>query len=147
MKKLFTLLLLAVLVGAAAAAITAVASRKKFENMSDDEIREFLATKLEGKVSEEQVTSIQDSVIAGVRARQGGGDHYVEDVEVAVEELTHVSEDVDDEVVEVDEAVEVEVADDAVDEVSDKATEAGEKVEEIVAAVVEVTEVSEDDAD
>ena len=144
MKKLFTLLLLAVLVGAAAAAITAVASRKKFENMSDDEIREFLATKLEGKVSEEQVTSIQDSVIAGVRARQGGGDHYVEDVEVAVEELTHVSEDVDDEVVEVDEAVEVEVAD---DDVSDKATEAGEKVEEIVAAVVEVTEVSEDDAD
>ena len=82
MKKLFTFLLLLMLVGAVAAAIAATASRKKFENMSDDEIREFLATKLEGKVSEEQVTSIQESVIAGVRARSGGGDHYVEDVEV-----------------------------------------------------------------
>ncbi len=136
MKKLFTFLLLLMLVGAVAAAIAATASRKKFENMSDDEIREFLATKLEGKVSEEQVTSIQESVIAGVRARSGGGDHYVEDVEVAVEELTHVADD-----------VEVEVDVDVEDDASDTAQAAGEKVEEIVAAVVEVTtEADSDDA-
>ena len=93
--------------------------------MSDDEIREFLATKLEGKVSEDQVTSIQDSVIAGVRARSGGSDHYVEDVEEAVEELTHVAED---------------AAEEASDEAEDKAAEAGEKAAEIVAAVVEINE-------
>ena len=136
MKKLFKLLFLLMLVGVIAAVVAAVVSRKKFENMSDEEIRDFLAAKLEGKVSDEQVASIQDSVIAGVRARSGSGDHYVEDVEDAVEDLTHVAEDIADDA--------GDAASDTADAASDKAAEAGDKAAEIVAAVVEI---SEDDGD
>jgi hypothetical protein len=67
MKKLFTAVVVVVGVGVVGAAITAYASKKKLQDMTDDEIRAYLAAKLENKVSDEQLSAIQDSVIAGVR--------------------------------------------------------------------------------
>jgi hypothetical protein len=93
-KKLIKFVLFVALVTAAIGAVASFASRKKFASMSDDEIRTFLASKLEGKVADDQLASIQDAVIAGVRARSGsGGDHYAEDVQEAVEELIDVAAD------------------------------------------------------
>ncbi len=94
MRKFVKVVLLLLIVGAVAAAVASYVSRKKLSSMSDDEIREFLSGKLNGKIGEDQITSIQDAVIAGVRARNGSsGDHYVEDVREAVEDLTDVAED------------------------------------------------------
>ncbi len=125
MKKLIKFVLFAALVTAAIGAVASFASRKKFASMSDDEIRAFLASKLEGKVADDQLASIQDAVIAGVRARSGSeGDHYAEDVQEAVEELTDVAAD---------------VSKDAADSVSDAAEElaeaAGDKAEAIAEAL------------
>lgn len=126
MKKLikfvFVLLFLAMIAGAVASYL----SKKRFESMSDEEIREMLAAKLGDRVSEDQLVSIQDSVIAGVRARKPGGeDHYVEDVQHAVEDLTEVAHD-------------VEVA---AEEQGASAAEAGKKGAEAIDAIAEaVTE-------
>ena len=83
MMKLVKLLFLLVIVAVIAAAVAAVVSRKKFEAMSDDEIRAFLHDKLADKVADEQLTSIQDAVIGGVRARSGADHHVGESDEAA----------------------------------------------------------------
>ena len=94
MKKLFKLLVLLMLVGAVAAAVAAFVSRKKFEAMSDDEIRGFLADKLEGKVASDQLASIQDAVISGVRAKKGSADEeVVAEVAEVAEELAEIAGD------------------------------------------------------
>jgi len=125
MKKLIKFVVFVALVTAAIGAVASFASRKKFASMSDDEIRAFLANKLEGKVADDQLASIQDAVIAGVRARSdSGGDHYTEDVQEAVEELADVAAD---------------ASKDAAESVSDAAGEmaeaAGDKAEAIADAV------------
>ncbi len=118
MKKLIKGLFLLLVVAGVAAAVAAAVSRKKFESMSDDEIRDFLAAKLEGKVAEDQLSSIQDAVVAGVRGRRPGApDHFVEDVEEAVEDLTDIA---------------VEAAETAADAASDTAKKAGSKVTEAI---------------
>ena len=110
MKRFLKFLVVVIVVAAIAGAVASFVSRRKFMAMSDDEIRAFLAGKLEGKVDEAQLASIQDAVIAGVRARGGSsGDHYVEDVEDAVEELEELAAEV-----EAEEAVEA--AEAAIDE-------------------------------
>ncbi len=123
MKKLIKGTFLLLLVVGVAAAVAATVSRKKFESMSDDEIRDFLAAKLEGKVADDQLSSIQDAVVAGVRGRRpGAADHFVEDVEEAVEELTGVA---------------AEAADTAGDAVSDAAQRAGTKAAEAVESIAD----------
>ena len=98
MKRLLKLVLLVLLLAMIGGAVASYLSKKRFESMTDDEIRDLLAAKLQDRVSEEQLVSIQDSVIAGVRARQGRAeDHYVEDVQEVVEDLTEVSEHLDGE--------------------------------------------------
>jgi hypothetical protein len=67
MKKLLKTLFLLTLVVWLSAAIAAYLAKKKLESMTDDEIRAFLAGKLEGKVGEEQLASIQESVVTGIR--------------------------------------------------------------------------------
>ena len=99
MKKLLKLLFLLGLVVGVAGVVAAIVSRKKFESMSDEEIRAFLADKLDGKVDEAQLASIQDAVVAGVRARTPD-DHYVEEVQEAVEELGDVAEEAAEEAAE-----------------------------------------------
>jgi hypothetical protein len=126
MKKLFKLLVLLMFVAVVAAAVAAFVSRKKFEAMSDDEIRGFLANKLEGKVASDQLTSIQDAVIAGVRAKSGMAD---EDV---VTEVADVAEEL------------VEIADESADGATTtskaKANKAAKKASEAIEAIVAVSD-------
>ncbi len=118
MKRFIKVLLLLLIVGAVAGAVASYVSRKKLSSMSDAEIREFLAGKLNGKMGEDQITSIQDAVIAGVRARNGSSDdHYVEDVREAVVDLTDVAE---------------EAAEEAAEATSDAGESAADAVEEVV---------------
>ena len=106
MKRFLKLMVLLIVVAAVAGVVASLVSRRKFMAMSDDEIRSFLAGKLEGKVDDDQLASIQDAVIAGVRARSGSAtDHYVEDVTEAVEELEDLAAEV-----EVEEAAETAAA-------------------------------------
>ena len=69
MKKFLTTVLLLVLIGIVAGVAASLAARKRLEAMSDEEIRAFLAEKLEGKVGEDQLTTIQDATVAGVRKK------------------------------------------------------------------------------
>jgi hypothetical protein len=96
MKSLFKFVFVLLLVGVIAAIVASVVSKKKLESMSDDEIREYLGIKLAGKVGDDQITTIQDAVITGVRGKKPAVDHYIEDVDEAMDELAHVAEDVED---------------------------------------------------
>lgn len=69
MKKLLRTLFLMIAVGLVVAAVASYMSKKRLESKSDDEIREFLARKLDGKVGEDQLATIQDAVIGGIRGR------------------------------------------------------------------------------
>lgn len=72
MKKFLTAVLLIVLIGVVAGVAASLAARKRLESMSDDEIRAFLADKLEGKVAEEQLETIQNATISGIRKKVPG---------------------------------------------------------------------------
>ena len=120
MKKLFKAIVVLAFVGLIAAAVASYVSKKKLESMSDEEIREFLAQKLTGKVGDEQLGTIQDSVIAGVRKTRGAVDSAEE------------------------------AADDAIEAVQDAASEASDSAAETKAAVTKIVkdvgDESEDDA-
>jgi hypothetical protein len=131
-KKLIKALLLVIIVSAVAAAVASVISKKKLSHMTDDEIRAYLASKLEGKVGEDQLGSIQDAVIAGVRR---GADvesvaaDYVEEVEEAVADLT-------------------EVAGDAAEEAADIARDASKEASEVAKkAAADASDVADDVVD
>ena len=86
---------LTLIVGLIAAAVASVVSKKKLESMSDDEIREYLGLKLAGRVGEDQLVTIQEAVVSGVRGKRPSVDNYVEDVEDAMDELDLVEEESD----------------------------------------------------
>jgi ATP phosphoribosyltransferase regulatory subunit HisZ len=67
MKKLVMLLFIVIVASVVATVVAAVLSKNKLSGMSDEEIRELLATKIGTRVGEDQLASIQDAVIAGVR--------------------------------------------------------------------------------
>ena len=67
MKRALLWLGVIVGIGIGLAVATGVRQRQRLGAMSDDEIREFLAGKLEGRVPDEQLVQIQNSVIAKVR--------------------------------------------------------------------------------
>jgi Holliday junction resolvase RusA-like endonuclease len=93
MKLLLRLMFLTLIVGLIAAVVASVVSKKKLESMSDDEIREYLGLKLAGRVGEDQLVTIQEAVVSGVRGKRPSVDNYVEDVEDAMDELDLVEED------------------------------------------------------
>jgi hypothetical protein len=74
MKKLLKTLFLMIVVGLVVAGVASYMSKKRLESKSDDEIREFLARKLDGKVGDEQLATIQDAVIGGIRGKSAGSD-------------------------------------------------------------------------
>lgn len=121
MKKLIKLLILLVIIGAIIKFVGGMVMKNKLAAMSDEEIREFLAAKLAGKVSDEQLASIQDAVVSGVRGAEAGAPDVPEDLGEAVEEA--------------EEAVE-----EAVEEAEVTAEEAGEKAAELIEAVAEAVE-------
>ena len=118
MKTLLKLIFVLLAISVVAAIVASVVSKKKLESMSDDEIREFLGLKLSGKVGEDQLVAIQDAVISGVRGKQPTVDHYIDDVEEALDDLDHVAQEAAEEVA------------DAVDEVTDTAEDAVEAATE-----------------
>ena len=103
MKSFFKFIFVLLLVGAVAAIVASIVSKKKLESMSDDEIREFLGLKLAGKVGDDQLATIQDAVISGVRGKQKTADHYIEesdDAEQTAAKNGEVAADVIEELVE-----------------------------------------------
>ena len=123
MKKLIKLVILLVIIGAIVKVVVGMVAKSKFASMSDEEIRAFLAAKLDGKVSEEQLASIQDAVIAGIRGAEAGAPEMEE---AATEDA--------------DEAEEVEEAEEAEDAEEASAEAAGEKAAELIEAVVEAVD-------
>ncbi len=96
MKKLIKIILLVSVVSVVVSVAVSFVSKKKLSQMSDDEIRAFLSSKLGGKVGEDQLASIQDAVIAGVRKGSNAPavvDDFVEDVEDAASDLADVATD------------------------------------------------------
>ncbi|MCB1245664.1 MAG: hypothetical protein KDB69_00185 [Acidimicrobiia bacterium] len=93
MKKLINTLLILVFIGLAAAAIAAYLSKRRLAEMSEDEIRAYLAGKLGDKVTEEQLTSIQDAVVAKVH---GGSRTVDETVDATTEGVADTLEAVVD---------------------------------------------------
>ena len=93
MKTFFKLLFIAFVVGLIAAVVASIVSKKKLESMSDDEIREYLGVKLAGRVGDDQLVTIQDAVVSGVRGKRPSVDHYIEDVEDAMDDLDLVEEE------------------------------------------------------
>lgn len=93
MKRFVKLLFFAFIVGLVAAVVASIVSKKKLESMSDDEIREYLGVKLAGRVGDDQLVTIQDAVVSGVRGKRPSVDHYVEDVEEALDDLDLVEEE------------------------------------------------------
>lgn len=113
MKKLFKTLFVMIIVGAVVAAVASYMSKKRLESMSDDEIREFLAAKLDGKVADEQLATIQAAVIGGIRGKApdeeaGPVDEPTEATDVDQEESSDEAETSDEEAA--DESVEKESA-------------------------------------
>ena len=99
MKTLVKLLFITFVVGLIAAVVASIVSKKKLESMSDDEIREYLGVKLAGRVGDDQLVTIQDAVVSGVRGKRPSVDHYIEDVEEAMDDLDLVEEEAAAEVV------------------------------------------------
>ncbi len=127
MKKLIKFVFLVIVVSVIAAVVASVVSKKKLAHMSDEEIRGYLASKLGGKVGEDQLGSIQDAVIAGVRRGSDVGvtaTEYVEEVEEAVADLSEVAKDAEEEAVDVTEKADDDAPDVILEVVSDDADDA-----------------------
>ena len=91
MKKLIVLLFVVIVASVVATVVAAVMSKNKLSGMSDEEIRELLAMKIGTRVGEDQLASIQDAVIAGVRKGVAA--------ELAAEDLADDASDANDEAV------------------------------------------------
>ncbi|GMR02735.1 MAG: hypothetical protein BMS9Abin20_1082 [Acidimicrobiia bacterium] len=90
MKKLIKIILWASVVCVVVSVAVSFVSKRKLSQMSDDEIRAFLSSKLGGKVGEDQLASIQDAVIAGVRKGSNAPavvDDLIEDVDDVVSDV------------------------------------------------------------
>lgn len=109
MKAFIKFVFALLVIGVVAGVVASVISKKKLEAMSDDEIREFLGLKLAGKVGDDQLVTIQEAVISGVRGKQPSVDHYIDEVAEAIDDLEDVADDAADETGEA-----VEAASDAV---------------------------------
>ncbi len=100
MKKFMKLLLIVIMASAVAAVVASAISKQKLSGMSDEEIREYLASKIGTKVGDEQLASIQDAVIAGVRRGQGvheDAENHMADSGAAIDDkIAEASNAVDD---------------------------------------------------
>lgn len=101
MRRLFSLktLLLVALAAAIGAVIALVVNQKqKFAGMSEEEIRAYLDAKLAGKMSEEQLTQIQDAVVSAVKGTAAAADSMEEaatEMEEAAEEFEAATEELE----------------------------------------------------
>jgi hypothetical protein len=114
MKAFFKFVFALLIIGVVAGVVASIVSKKKLEAMSDDEIREFLGLKLSGKVGDDQLVTIQEAVISGVRGKQPSVDHYIDEVADAIDDLEDVVDDGADKVED-----DVEAATDAVEDATE----------------------------
>ena len=67
MKKLFKIVFVLMMTGIVAGVVASFMAKKRLEAMSDEEIRAYLASKLKGRVGEEQLATIQEATVSGIR--------------------------------------------------------------------------------
>ena len=113
MRRLFsfkTLILVLLAAGIGAMVALVVNQKQKFAGMSEEEIRAYLDQKLASRMSEDQVSQIQDAVVKAVKGVEVGEltpAEAAEEIDDVVEEV--VEEVADEEVAEaIDEAIEEE---------------------------------------
>lgn len=94
MKKLFKILVLMLVAGAVAGAVASFMAKKRLEAMSDEEIRAYLASKLEGRVGEEQLATIQEATVSGIRKGRKSTDPIATTAKEAAEAVAEDSGDV-----------------------------------------------------
>ncbi|KAA3640623.1 MAG: hypothetical protein DWP92_02655 [Armatimonadetes bacterium] len=94
MKKLLKIVMLMLVVGAVAGAVASFIAKKRLETMSDDEIRAYLASKLEGRVGQEQLATIQEATVAGIRKGRASTDAVTTITQRATETAEDAVEDV-----------------------------------------------------
>jgi hypothetical protein len=123
MKKLLKTMFLMIVVGLVVAAVASYTSKKRLESKSDDEIREFLARKLDGKVGEEQLATIQNAVIGGIRGKSSAGDGAS-----ASDDAPPADEDADETDAQDADETDAEADEDAADSQDDAADEDSEEV-------------------
>jgi biopolymer transport protein ExbB/TolQ len=111
MRRLFSLkILILVLLAAGIGAMVAlvVNQKQKFAAMSEEEIRAYLDQKLAGRMSEDQVTQIQDAVVSAVKGVAEAVEDAQEAVTEAAEAIAEVAEEVAEEQAAAEEAAEEE---------------------------------------
>lgn len=96
MKAFLKFLFLFFAAAAIAAVVASIVSKKKIMSMSDDEIREFLSSKLSGRVGDEQLGKIQDAVVSKVRGKAHEVEHYIDEPDDAETDDAETDEDSDD---------------------------------------------------
>jgi len=69
MKRLIKLLFLILIVSCIAVFVVMAVSKQKLAGMTDDEIREFLAERIGGKLGPDQLKAVQTAVIGAVRGQ------------------------------------------------------------------------------
>lgn len=78
-KSLFKFVFRILVVAVVAAVVASIVAREKLKTMSDDEINEYLSSKLSGRVGDDQLETIQKSVVAGVRGKKAAIDDYIDE--------------------------------------------------------------------
>ena len=129
MRRLFslkTLILILLAAGIGAMVALVVNQKQKFAGMSEDEIRAYLDQKLAGKMSEDQVTQIQDAVVSAVKGVSQATDKAQEAVLDAADTVAEAKEEAAEAVGEALEEI-AEVADEVAEEEA-----AAEAIEEAV---------------
>lgn len=94
MRKLFsfrTLVLIMIAAGIGAIVAFVVTQKQKFSGMSEEEIREYLDLKLSGRMTDEQITQIQDAVVSAVKRSPEVADVVEEAAEEAAETVTEIA--------------------------------------------------------
>jgi hypothetical protein len=66
------LILLALAIGMAVAVSKMFEMQQQFMAMTEEEQREFIASKLGDKVPEDKLAEIQDGIVSAVRSKKGG---------------------------------------------------------------------------
>ena len=109
MRRLFsfkTLILVLLAAGIGAMVALFINQKQKFAGMSEEEIRAYLDQKLAGRMSEDQVTQIQDAVVSAVKGVTEAVEDAQEAVTEAAEAIAEVAEEVAEEQAAAEEAAE-----------------------------------------
>ena len=134
MRRLFslkTLILVLLAAGIGAVVALVVNQKQKFAGMSEEEIRAYLDQKLAGRMSEDQVSQIQDAVVSAVKGVSEATDKAEEAILDAADTVAEAKQEAADAVGEALEDV-ADVAEEIAEEEAAAEEEATEAIEEAV---------------